>query len=90
MEKTPFIREAYYTHGQSPKTGRRFTICALIREGRTFIGIAQCSTLDQFSRSMGRKISLNKAVHSPLNSTENTDKKIAIDLIHQLRSDFEK
>lgn len=81
-----FNREAYYTHGQSKRTGRRFTVCALIRNGKTFIGIAECSIKDQFSRTTGRKMSLMKAVHYPIASIENTDKRKAIDFMHQHRA----
>lgn len=81
-----FQRESYFTHGQSKKSGRRFTICALIRKGKTFIGIAECSLEDQFSRKTGRKTAENKAVHNPIASYETTDKKTAINHMHEHRA----
>lgn len=89
--KVPVIypRESYFTHGQSKTTGRRFTICATIRNGKTWIGIAECSKKDDFSRAIGRKISEKRAIHNPTSSYETTDKKEIITMLHIIKEQYE-
>jgi len=86
--KQHFQRQAYYTHGQNKHTKRRFTVCALIKNGMTYIGVAQCSLTDQFSRPHGRTLSLSRAIHFPIHVTENDDIRIALDIMHEFRTEF--
>ena len=74
-------------------TGRRFTLAVVIRKGNTYLGIAECSEGDQFSRKIGRKLSESRAIHKPARQYFNDDsediKKKAIKLLHEIRREME-
>ena len=86
--ETPTFKQhqAYFTHGTNGMTGRRFTLAVVIRKGNTYLGIAECSEGDQFSRKIGRKLSESRAIHKPARQYFNDDsediKKKAIKLLH--------
>ena len=83
-------RKAFFSHGgKLAKSDRRYSICAVIRNERTYIGISQCSEKDQFNRSIGRKLSESKAVHFPTVSIENTETRKAIDFLHSVQGKIE-
>ncbi len=81
-----YKRQAYFTHGTIKETGQHFTVCALIRNDATYIGVTYCSPEDQFSRPEGRKQALKKAVHDPTDGINNVDVKKALDMMHTYRN----
>ncbi len=55
-------REHYYIYTRN-KHGKLtgHTICVLLKEGKIFHGVANCSETDQFSKKTGRKLALQRA-----------------------------
>jgi hypothetical protein len=52
-----------FDHTNKDKKGRRVTVCGIVNDKKKTIsiGLSTCSLLDQFSKKIGRTLSLKKA-----------------------------
>ena len=83
-------RNVVYAHGVNPNNGRRFTLAVVMRKGNSYLGIAECSTKDQFSRKQGRIIAEGRAVHNPTAFIEGENREKALEYIHKVKEWYQK